>query len=111
MSTYWDQIARGRFFLHEHPATATSWSLPQIQELERHPRVQTVVGDMCRWGMTVATRGEEEEHHKLVKKPTKVDDNSSLLAKILQVRCTGDHEHKRLEGSNLTKQAESYPYR
>ena len=49
---YWEQISRGRFFIHEHPATATSWGLPLIKELERHPGVQIVTGDMCRWGLT-----------------------------------------------------------
>ena len=41
---YWEQISRGRFFIHEHPATATSWGLPLIKELERHPGVQIVTG-------------------------------------------------------------------
>ena len=50
---YWEQISRGRFFLHEHPATATSWGLSMVKELERHPGVQVVTGDMCRWGMTL----------------------------------------------------------
>ena len=31
---YWDQIERGMFFLHEHPATASSWGLNALQELE-----------------------------------------------------------------------------
>ena len=50
---YWEQASRGRFFIHEHPATASSWALPLIKELERHPGVQVVTGDMCRWGMTL----------------------------------------------------------
>ena len=49
---YWEQISRGRFFIHEHPATASSWGLPMIK-VERHPGVQIVTGDMCRWGMTL----------------------------------------------------------
>ena len=36
---YWEQISRGRFFVREHAATASSWGLPLIQELERHPGV------------------------------------------------------------------------
>ena len=35
--------------------------------------------------------------------------NSPILAKLLQARCNGQHEHERLEGSSKTKQAESYP--
>ena len=50
-----------------------------------------------------------EEPVKLVKKPTKWMTNSPILAKLLQARCNGQHEHERLEGSSRTKQAESYP--
>ena len=35
----WDQIARGKFFLHEHPATATSWDCQPIKDLAEHPGV------------------------------------------------------------------------
>ena len=60
---YWDQVSRGKFFLHEHPATASSWDvpmirelaeLPMIQELAEHPGVSVVTGDMCRWGMRLS---------------------------------------------------------
>ena len=45
MDVCWDQIARGKFFLHEHPATASSWDLPMIRELAEHPGVSIVTGD------------------------------------------------------------------
>ena len=106
---YWEQISRGRFFIHEHPATASSWGLPLIKELERHPGVQVVTGDMCRWGMTLDKDTSDEEPARLVKKPTKWMTNSPILAKLLQSRCNGQHDHERLEGSSRTKQAESYP--
>ena len=51
VEVYWDQISRGKFFLHEHPATASSWELSVIRDLAEHPGVTTVTGDMCRWGM------------------------------------------------------------
>ena len=47
VEVYWDQISRGKFFLHEHPATASSWDLPSIRELAEHPGVIIVTGDMC----------------------------------------------------------------
>ena len=70
VEAYWDQISRGKFFLHEHPATppyrifrlSTSWQ----------------------------------------KKPTKWMTNSPALASITSIsgtRCTGGHEHSRLEGA------------
>ena len=100
---YWEQISRGRFFIHEHLATASSWGLPLIQELERHPGVQVVIGDMCRWGMTLDKDTSLEETTRLVKKPTKWMTNSPVLAKLLQARCNGQHEHEKLEGSSRTK--------
>ena len=49
---YWDQVSRGKFFLHEHPATASSWDLPIIRELAEHPGVSvaTVLGVRCLGG-------------------------------------------------------------
>ena len=82
VDVYWDQIARGKFFLHEHPATASSWDLRMIRELAEHPGVEIVAGDMCRWGMHLP----EESHNQgtdqsvLVKKPTKWMTNSPALA-------------------------------
>ena len=68
----WDQIERGMFFLHEHPATASSWSMDVVRELEAHPGVHVVTGDMCRWGMRVRDEiPEDQGQPDLVKKPTK----------------------------------------
>ena len=81
-----------------------------VQELERHPGVQIVTGDMCRWGMTLDKDDSGEDPVQLVKKPTKwMMTNSPILVRLLQARCNGQHEHERLEGSSRTKQAESYP--
>ena len=71
--------------------------------------MQVVTGDMCRWGMTLEKDISMEDATKLVKKPTKWMTNSPILAKLLQARCNGQHEHEKLEGSSRTKQAESYP--
>ena len=70
-----------------------------------------VIGDMCRWGMHLAEEKENQgtEQAVLVKKPSKWMTNSSLLANLLGVRCTGGHEHSRLEGSQRTLQASRYP--
>ena len=107
----WDQISRGKFFLHEHPATASSWDLPGIRELAEHPGVSIVTGDMCRWGMHLPEESSNQgtEHSVLVKKPTKWMTNCSALASLLGVRCTGGHEHSKLEGSKRTSQASKYP--
>ena len=74
---YWDQLSRGKFFLHEHPATATSWDCQSIKDLAEHPGVIVVTGDMCKWGMHLTEEKENQgmDQAILVKKPTKMDDN------------------------------------
>ena len=51
LDVYRWQVRRGRYFLHEHPATATSWRLPEVQKMLSHPRVECIVSDMCMFGM------------------------------------------------------------
>ena len=107
---YWDQIERGMFFLHEHPATASSWGMTALQELEAYPGVHVVTADMCRWGMRVRDEIPEDQGQPyLVKKPTKWMTNCKPLAELLSLRCDGTHSHVRLEGGTLTKRAASYP--
>ena len=52
-SLYADQVDRGCYFLHEHPAGATSWSLECVQNLLRMKSVGTTIGDQCQYGAQV----------------------------------------------------------
>ena len=63
------QVANGRHFLHEHPWSARSWSLPCITKLMTHPAVEVVQGHMCRFRMTTHIEHKNGERG-LVKKPT-----------------------------------------
>ena len=65
VEVYWDQISRGEFFLHEHPATASSWDLSSIRELAEHPGVTIVIGDMCRWEMHPSEEIENQENRTI----------------------------------------------
>ena len=111
VDVWWDQISRGKFFLHEHPATVSSWDIPMIRDLTAHLGVSVVTGDMCRWETHLAeerkTQGTDQP--VLVKKPTKWMTNCPSLAILLGVRCTGGHEHSKLEGSRRTLQASKSP--
>ena len=49
---YLRQLARGAHFLHEHPATATSWDEDIVKFLLARPGVDSAVGHMCQQGMT-----------------------------------------------------------
>ena len=75
--------------MHEHPATATSWRLPEVQKMLSHPRVECIVSDMCMFGMkAVDTQGGEGP----VLKPTRWMTNAPCLARHLRRRCKGAHE-------------------
>ena len=62
------QIARGAYFLFDHPAHATSWELPCIKEVRKMTGVVTVVGDMCMYGLT--TLSEDRKSMVPAKKPS-----------------------------------------
>ena len=46
------QAEQGRWFLHEHPNSATSWKMPEMASLMSDLELQRTVGHMCRYGMT-----------------------------------------------------------
>ena len=50
-SLYEIQHQEGRYFLHEHPARASSWKLGCIERLARKSGVVITVADMCAFRM------------------------------------------------------------
>ena len=94
LSVYEWQARRGRYFLHEHPMTASSWSLPEVEAVRRMDGVCTVVNDACIFGMKAVDRDGRE---KPVKKPTRWMSNAPRLLQHLAERCEGGHpEHTQL---------------
>ena len=79
---YRDQVEAGRYFLHEHPSTASSWSLPCIREVLDLPGVEKVDGDQCQLG-------QEDVHGDPLKKPTGWMSNSEEILYALSKRCQG----------------------
>ena len=76
------QIDAGRYFLHEHPATAASWREEPIEDVLAHEDVECVVGDRCQYG-------QEDGEGNPVKTPTKFPTNSSEVLKALSKKCHG----------------------
>ena len=75
------QVQGGRYFLHEHPASATSWQLPEVVAFcLRYPHLYAVTGAMCQWGMT--SRDPAGEVNPL-RKLTRWLTNSPCLAETL----------------------------
>ena len=79
---YQMQVSRGAYFLHEHPAHATSWKTPEIEEVMGLPGVQRVVADQCQLG-------QETENGDPMKKPTGFMSNAPKLLHELDRRCFG----------------------
>ena len=91
---YQMQLDGGRHFLHEHPSTATSWYVKEMQKLRQDPRVGETIGHMCMYGMTQLDKNQQV---KPVKKSTRWMSSAGELLSKLGRRCVG-HEHIRLEG-------------
>ena len=78
---------KGKYFLHEHPATASSWDLEAIRKLEQEEQVMITVADQCMYGLkTWAPSGRKEIP---AKKPTKFMTNSMCIARMLSKKCEG----------------------
>ena len=98
------QSAAGRYWVHEHPANATSWNLKTIVKLHALPGVEKVRADLCAFGLKTTVHGEERN----AKKPTCFLTNSWCVARELERRCDGSHKHFSLmEGR--AKEAAIYP--
>ena len=89
------QIAKGRFFMFEHPARATSWTQDCVREVASVGSVESVTFDQCMLGLVT----------KVMRTPTRkrtiILTNSTYLVNVLgqrQYRCDKSHVHQRIEG-------------
>ena len=104
---YGMQMDAGRYFLHEHPETASSWKEICIRKLLDRADVGTVVADMCQFGMEMK---DDDGVMKPVLKPTRWLSNSPYLLHALNRRCNHEHEHTNLIRGRARK-AQVYPHR
>ena len=79
---YEDQLHGGRYFLHEHPAYATSWSLECVQKILAMDGVDQAVADQCQYD-------QQDRDGTPIKKPTRFMSNSPEILKQLSRRCQG----------------------
>ena len=96
----------GRYFLHEHPLSASSWKLPAMLELIATPGVRRVRGDMCAHGMILKDR----QGFAPVFKPTGWCSNSQHVLNHMHKLCDRTHRHASLQ-NGLAKHAAIYPKR
>ena len=57
---YRRQIKKGKFFLHEHPASALSWSEDSIKQLCGLPSTFTVTADQCQYGLVTPSAKDKD---------------------------------------------------
>lgn len=98
------QDLAGRYYLHEHPQSATSWNLDIMKKFIDTLQPYKVTADQCQYGLI--TRDGEKTGP--AKKPTSFMTNSWHIAQKLQKRCDGSHQHIRLEAGR-PKAAAIYP--
>ena len=79
---YKEQMKNNRYFVHEHPASATSWQSEVMESLSRQPGVLKVTCDQCQYGMA-------DPDGNPIKKPTSFLTNAGEIAAQLQKRCMG----------------------
>ena len=98
----WYQQKKGRCFYLEHPLTASSWRMPEMEELRMAEYVHDVVLHMCRFGL----KSTDSTSQGPVKKPTRVITNMESIAGYLNRQCTGDHRHVHLVSGKAKAAAE-----
>ena len=79
---YTKQMNRNAYFLHEHPAGATSWRETRVMEILQRQGVGRVVADQCQFG-------QETDIGDPLKKPTGFMSNAPELLDELNRRCFG----------------------
>ena len=81
------QLKEGRYFIHEHPAGATSWRMEVIRKLWGEEGVRAVVADQCESGLMSHDRWGTAP----AKKPTRFLTNSWHVAEALSMRCQNEN--------------------
>ena len=90
---YKKQLARGKHFLHEHPAGARSWQEPYMVELLQHDDVKSVISHQCEYGLTSPDKSGTLQP---VLKPTRWMSSSQHMINRLSRRCSRTHTHQQL---------------
>ncbi len=87
------QVQSGRYFVFEHPLSATSWSLPSVKAVAELEGVRRASFDQCAFGLK-SPRGQP------MKKPTALLTNSAFVYSAFNGKsCRCDQPHLHIIGS------------
>ena len=98
-----DQHRKSKYFLIENPQRSDLWRLPSTQRLLRQEGVTTLTIDQCMYGLVDKQTGER------IKKTTTFLTNIPNASRWLSTRCSGDHDHQRLEGGKRVSSSQVWP--
>ena len=103
------QVSENRYFILEHPSTASSWEHPAIRELRDLPETRLSTFDQCRFGLHAPG-----DSTKLLQKSTRILSNSHACHVLFDgIRCQCSTPHVRIQGSHngrgVSKHAAEYP--
>ena len=101
------QAAAGRFYLHEHPQGASSWTHKTVTDFcMRHPDAELATMHMCAYDMKVMSKDGQELGYAM--KPTSWLTNAPAIAEQLRQTCPGGHHHEVLLDGKA-RQCQVYP--
>ena len=103
---YQKQVDSGRMFLHEQPAHAKSWMIPEIIRMMSQIGVTVVEADQCMYGLK--TSGQDRKTTIHAKKPTKFMTSSRALGEELAKKRDGQHARQSLVDGRA-RHAAKYP--
>ena len=78
------QMKKKLYFILEHPQGASSWKVPEVQELINMDGVVRIDLDQCMFGLT----SRDEQGAGLVEKSTRIVTNMPHTAVVLHLRCS-----------------------
>ena len=108
LTLYEIQRRAGRYYLHEHPRSATSWKLRSMGRFKHYADTIYIDSNMCRFGMVTNHKGEKG----LVQKATTFMTNSFEVAGRLDRQCSVEHreqyKHLAIWGERA-REAQVYP--
>ena len=93
MELYQGQIDNNYWFLHEHPAGATSWKLEDVVKIMNQKGVVVTVADQCMYGLTTF---DEDGRMVWARKRTRFMTNCLEIAEELNKKCDEAHDHQHL---------------
>ena len=90
---YQYQMDNGRWFLHEHPSTATSWRESCVLKVMKKEGVATTIADQCMFGLQTWDKSGKPA---IAKKKTRFMSNAEEILKAISRKCDGTHLHQPL---------------